>query len=103
MTGHDVESSDPPPFSRRWWTDTNPYWGEWRSGPWGRAYLALVVVLLPLGAYFSGGTWQGWITAIALLAFVLVASLTARPGRRSDMARLRRHQHGYRGDHERDG
>ncbi|MCA0146261.1 hypothetical protein [Blastococcus sp. LR1] len=101
MTGSD-DSSDPPLFSKRWWTDTNPYWGEWRSGPWGWFYLGVAVVLVLTMAALDG-TWQGWATATALLVFVLAGTWTARPGRRSDAARLRRHQHRHRNGSGRDG
>ncbi|TYP81212.1 hypothetical protein BD833_12518 [Blastococcus xanthinilyticus] len=91
---NDEDAHEPRLFSKRWWTQTNPYWGEWRSGPWGWFYSALVVLLLVGMAYLFDTTAEGWITVAVMLAVVLAVSITARPGRRRDDARLRRHQAG---------
>ena len=95
---NEEDAHEPRLFSKAWWTQTNPYWGEWRSGPWGWFYFAVVVIVLIGMAYLGDTTWEGWVTVAVMVIVVLAVSVTARPGRRRDDARLRRHQAGRRDD-----
>jgi len=96
------ETPKPRLFSRRWWTTSDPYWGEWRSGLWGWVCLALAFVLSILGVHFLNNTKQGWITLTFTWSVVLVGTLGARSGKQSDLARLRRHQYQCRKDEGRE-
>ena len=86
------DDADPRFLSKQWWADTNPYWGERRSGPWEWACSVVSVLLLIGGAYFFNNTRETWLTVAVLLTVLVFGSVTARPGRRRDVARLRRHQ-----------
>ena len=89
------EVPEPRLFSKRWWTTSNPYWGEWRAGPWGWVCLVLAIALVSLGVYFLNNTRQGWIAAVMTFAIAMAGTFGSRPGTRRDLARLRRHQYKY--------
>ncbi|SOC53549.1 hypothetical protein SAMN05660748_4492 [Blastococcus aggregatus] len=94
----EVPGTEPRLFSKRWWTSSNPYWGEWRSGPWGYVCLALFIAMAGGGVFFFNNTRQGWITFVVTVGLVLAGTFTARPGGRDDLAWIRRHQAKYQSD-----